>query len=213
MNTINFKKSALLIIDVQNDFCPGGSLAVSGGSEVVPAINSLSPLFPAVIATKDWHPADHVSFASNHPGKSPMETVTAEKIEQILWPDHCIQNTPGAELHADLDLAPVDMVLHKGTSPSLDSYSAFFENDKKTVTGLCGYLTGLDIRRVFLAGLAEDVCVFASAMDAVSLGFEVFIIADAVRGVDVPGGTLQSARKTMAEAGIAYRNSADLTGA
>lgn len=202
---------ALIIVDVQNDFCPGGNLAVPDGHRVVPVINALSSRFALVAATKDWHPPDHVSLVSNHPGSEPMRTKEIDGNEQILWPDHCVQNTKGAELHPDLDLSKVHCILHKGHKQKLDSYSAFFENDHTTPTGLSFYLQGLGVREVYLTGLAEDVCVYATAKDARKLGFRVFIIADAVRGVDIPKGGLEEARKVMKGMGITYIGSDDVS--
>ncbi len=203
-------KATLLIIDVQNDFCPGGSLAVPEGDQVIPVINRLAGLFPHVVATKDWHPADHVSFASAHPGKEPQDTVEHGGIHQVLWPDHCVKGSKGAEFHPDLDVTPLNLVLHKGSKTHLDSYSAFFENDKKTATGLESYLRGLGFSRVFVVGLAEDVCVFFSAMDARKLGFETTVIADATRGVDLPEGSVDTARGEMEQAGVTFVTSKDL---
>jgi nicotinamidase/pyrazinamidase len=198
------KQSALIIVDVQNDFCPGGSLAVPEGDQVVPVINRLSGIFPLVAATKDWHPKDHISFASNHEDREPFETMELYGETQIMWPDHCIKSTEGAELHGDLDLTGVHCILHKGYRTELDSYSVFFENDKTTPTGLSFFLQGLGIKKVYLTGLAEDVCVYASARDARRLDFETFIISEAVRGVDTPEGSLEEARKDMQGRGVIY---------
>jgi nicotinamidase/pyrazinamidase len=202
--------NALLIVDVQNDFCPGGNLAVSGGDEVVPVINSIAGKFPLAVATKDWHPAGHISLLSSHPGRQAMETVEINGIEQTIWPDHCVQNTEGARLHPGLDLSGVHCILHKGYKSGLDSYSAFFENDHSTPTGLSFYLRGLGVRDVYVSGLAEDVCVFATAMDAEKLGFAVYVVADAVRGVDIPEGSADHARKRMKERGVLYISVGDI---
>ncbi len=202
--------SVLLIVDVQNDFCPGGSLAVEYGDTIIPRINSLMHRFPLVVATKDWHPAGHVSFADSHPGSKPGDTVTHDGVEQQLWPSHCVQGTAGADFHADLDRKPLNLVLHKGTSVNLDSYSAFFENDHKTPTGLEGYLKTLGVSKVYIAGLAEDVCVRFSAEDAVACGFESFVIADCTRGVDIPKGSVQTARRSMQGKNVGYIQSTDL---
>ncbi len=191
------KHEGLIIVDLQNDFCPGGSLAVEGGDEIVGVINSIAPSFPVVVATKDWHPAGHVSFASSHTGKQPFESVSVSYGEQVLWPDHCVQGSPGAEFHPALDLKPVNLVLHKGTRLDLDSYSAFFENDHATPTGLDGYLRGLGIRHIVVCGIATDVCVFFSVTDALRLGYEVSVVQDAVRGVDQPEGSVSRALDTM----------------
>ncbi len=203
-------KKALLVVDVQNDFCPGGNLAVPGGDEVVPVINGISGKFPLAVATKDWHPAGHISLLSSHPGRQAMETVEINGIQQTIWPDHCVQNSEGARLHPDLDLTGVHCILHKGYKSGLDSYSAFFENDHDTPTGLSFYLQGLGVRDIYVSGLAENVCVFATAVDAVKLGFTVYVVADAVRGVDIPPGSVDQARKRMKEQGIRYIFSGDI---
>ncbi len=204
MSNTPVNSRALIVVDVQNDFCPGGSLPVSEGDRIVPVINRLMPLFSLVVATKDWHPAGHVSFASHHPGCKPMDTVSASGITQILWPDHCVQATSGADLHPDLDTRFINLILHKGTRPDLDSYSAFFENDHITSTGLDAYLKALGFAEVYLCGLAEDVCVFYSAMDAQRLGFRTSVISDAVRGVDIPAGSCDRARGEMQKYGISF---------
>jgi len=192
----------LLVIDVQNDFCPGGSLAVEEGDQVVPVINRLMPLFNRVVATQDWHPKDHVSFASSHPGKKVLDVVDADGIEQVLWPDHCVQGTRGAELSPRLEVGRIELVLRKGLHRGLDSYSAFFENDHKTDTGLRYYLSGLGAREILVCGLATDYCVRASALDARGLGFEVTVIRDACRGVDFPTGSVEKAFSEMKAAGV-----------
>ena len=179
----------LLIIDVQRDFCPGGRLAVPGGDAVVPAINRLIPHFNHVILTQDWHPANHTSFASSHPGKQPFEQTDVEYGSQTLWPDHCVQGTPGAEFHPDLDITSAELILRKGFRPAIDSYSAFLENDKQTTTGLAGYLRERGFRRIFLAGLAYDYCVRYSAIDAISAGFEAIVISDACRAIGLVAET------------------------
>jgi nicotinamidase/pyrazinamidase len=202
--------TALLIIDVQNDFCPGGNLAVEEGDRIIPTINAIAGRFPMVVATKDWHPQGHISFASRHPGKNVQDTVETPDGNQILWPDHCVQGTPGAEFHPDLDLRPVNLVLHKGSKPDLDSYSAFFENDKNTETGLRSLLQGLGFERVVVCGLAADVCVYFSAVDAKSVGFETAVVWDATRGVDIPAGSVDSARRDMESRGISFIESSEL---
>lgn len=204
------KDSALIIIDVQNDFCPGGSLAVKNGDTVVPVINAISKDFPLVVATQDWHPEGHVSFASSHTGKTPGDTVSLGKEVQLLWPDHCVQGSRGADFHPGLDLRPVQFIVRKGTSLRMDSYSAFFENDKKTSTGLEFLLKGLGIRAVYLLGLATDYCVFYSAMDAVSLGFATCLLIDGCRGVDIPEGNIDAALVAMRNRGIAVIRSEDV---
>lgn len=199
---------ALILIDVQNDFCPGGSLAVESGDEILPAINLLSARFSRVIATQDWHPAGHISFASAHEGRKPFETLRIETGEQVLWPDHCLQGSPGAELHPGLDQKPIDLILRKGTSPRLDSYSAFFENDHTTPTGLEHYLRGLHIDTLYFCGLATDVCVYASVMDALKLGFSCAIVVDAMKGVS--GADSERAVLEMVRGGAGRTTSGEL---
>jgi len=178
---------ALIVVDVQNDFCPGGALAINDGDAVVPVINRLARGFKHVIITQDWHPAGHMSFASQHPGKKPYEKFMSSYGPQELWPDHCVQNTPGAAFHRDLDIPHAELVLRKGTDRAIDSYSAFIENDQNTRTGLAAYLRERGIRRLFLAGLAYDFCVLYSAADGRREGFVCDVIADACRAVDVNG--------------------------
>ncbi len=201
----------LLVVDVQNDFCPGGSLAVEEGDQVVPVINGLMPLFDRVVATQDWHPKDHVSFATSHPGRKVLDVVDADGIEQVLWPDHCVQGTRGAELFPLLSAGRIELVLRKGLRRRLDSYSAFFENDHTTDTGLRYYLTGLGAREIYLCGLATDYCVRSSALDARKLGFDVSVIRDACRGVDFPAGSVERAYKDMDAAGVRLISSADVS--
>ena len=179
--------SALIVIDVQKDFCPKGALAVPGGDAVVAPINAMMADFGAVIVTQDWHPADHSSFASQHPGHAPMTMIDMPYGAQVLWPDHCIQGSDGAAFHPDLDLAPADLVLRKGFRRAVDSYSAFFENDHTTPTGLDGYLRDRDIRDLTLVGLALDFCVAYSALDAAKLGYRVSVVTAACRGIDLDG--------------------------
>jgi len=200
----------LLVIDVQNDFCPGGSLAVEEGDAVVPVINRIMPLFSRVVATQDWHPEGHVSFASRHPGRKPLDMIDAAGVRQVLWPDHCVQGTRGAELHPRLDARRIALVLRKGFRPGLDSYSAFFENDGTTDTGLRYWLKGLRVREVCLCGLATDYCVHASALDARRLGFRVTLVRDACRGVDSPKGSLAEALAAMEKAGVRIAESSAL---
>jgi nicotinamidase/pyrazinamidase len=192
---------ALLVIDVQNDFCPGGALAVPGGDEVVAVINGLMPHYDAVIFTQDWHPPGHASFASSHPGKAPFEMVELSYGPQVLWPDHCVQGTRGAEFHPDLDTRPAQAIIRKGFRPKVDSYSAFFENDHATPTGLEGYLRSRGIDEVHLSGLATDFCVGFSALDAVRCGFPATVIEDACRAIDLDG-SLADMRRRWAEAGV-----------
>ncbi len=191
---------ALIIIDVQNDFCPDGALAVPEGDQIVAGINALMDDFPAVILTQDWHPADHSSFASRHEGKSPMDLIEMPYGPQVLWPDHCIQGSKGAEFHDDLDVDRADLIIRKGYNRAIDSYSAFFENDQTTATGLEGYLKSRGITQLTMVGLATDFCVNFSAVDAARLGFAVEVRLDLCRAIDFDG-SLDAARDGMAEAG------------
>lgn len=177
--------SVLLAVDLQNDFCPGGALAVPGGDQVIPVIQRIAPLFQHIVLTQDWHSPHHQSFASRHPGKQPYEKVKVSYGSQTLWPDHCIQGTPGAALHPFVDLPQAELILRKGFRPEVDSYSVFFENDRTTHTGLAGYLGERQLSRVFLCGLAYDFCVGYSALDARRLGMEVVVIKDACRAIDL----------------------------
>jgi nicotinamidase/pyrazinamidase len=200
----------LLIVDVQNDFCPGGALAVTEGDAVVPVINRIMPLFARAVATQDWHPKGHVSFASSHPGKKPLDVVDAEGIRQVLWPDHCVQDTLGAQLHPGLQGGRIELVVRKGLRQRLDSYSAFFENDHVSDTGLRFYLRGMRAREIFICGLATDYCVLATAMDARKLGLQVTLVRDACRGVDFPAGSVSQALASMQEAGVRLVESTSL---
>jgi nicotinamidase/pyrazinamidase len=200
---------ALLVIDVQNDFCPGGALAVAQGDQIVPLVNRLARHFRHVVLTQDWHPRGHVSFASSHPGRKPYETITLPYGEQVLWPDHCVPGTPGAEFHPALDTRPASLIVRKGHDPAIDSYSALYENDHRTSTGLAGYLRERGLRRLFLAGLATDFCVQYSALDARREGFDVHVIEDAVRGIDLQG-SLARAWQAMEAAGVRRLREADL---
>lgn len=202
--------NAFVVIDVQNDFCPGGALAVNEGDIIVPVINSIMDRFYRVVATQDWHPENQVSFASNHKGKNEFDEIPLDGILQTLWPVHCVAGTDGASFHPDLETEKFDLILRKGTNPEIDSYSAFLENDRKTKTGLEGYLKSLDIRNLFLCGLATDFCVFYSAMDAVNLGFETFVILDACRGIDMPENNIEQAIDKMKESGIEIISTAGL---
>ncbi len=192
---------ALIIVDMQNDFCPGGALPVPDGDKIIPVINGITGSFDAVVATQDWHPLDHRSFAKNA-GRKPYETVEVNGIAQTLWPVHCVQGTFGAEFAAGLNLTDADMILRKGTNPDIDSYSAFLENDRKTETGLRYYLKGLRVDEVYLCGLAGDYCVYYSALDARAFGFVTYVIRDATRCVDVPCGAMQRAIDDMTDKGI-----------
>ncbi len=191
---------ALLVIDVQNDFCPGGALAVAGGDEILPGINALMAEYEAVILTQDWHPAGHSSFASSHDA-APMSLTEMPYGPQVLWPDHCIQGSLGAQFHADLTVARADLIIRKGYNPAIDSYSAFFENDKTTPTGLEGYLRTRGITQLTLVGLATDFCVNYSAVDAARLGFAVTVRQDLCRAIDFDG-SLAAAQDGMAAAGV-----------
>ena len=191
----------LIVVDIQNDFCPGGSLAVPQGDEVVPLINELAPRFRHVVLTQDWHAPDHLSFASAHPGKRPYETIVLPYGEQILWPDHCVRKTEGAEFHRDLRVPNASLVLRKGIHREIDSYSTFYENDRITPTGLVGYLRERNVDRVFIAGLALDFCVRYSAEDAVRHRFAVVVIEDACRGIDVDG-SMAATRASFESLGI-----------
>ncbi len=197
---------ALLVIDVQNGFCAGGALEVPGGDEIVPLINRIAKRFAHVALTQDWHPAGHRSFASAHPGRKPFETIELACGSQVLWPDHCIQASPSAEFHPCLDIPHAELVLRKGFHPDIDSYSAFFENDRTTPTGLGGYLRERGFNRVFLAGLALDFCVRYSAEDAARSGFAAVILEDACRAIDM-NGSLEAAQKSFVSAGIASATS------
>ena len=193
--------AALIVVDVQNDFCPSGALAVAGGDQVVPVINAMMPDYGACVFTQDWHPANHASFASQHAGKAPLELIEASYGPQVLWPDHCVQGTTGADFHADLNTDAADLIIRKGFRQAIDSYSAFFENDQTTPTGLEGYLRTRDVTTVMLTGLATDYCVFYSAMDALKLGFQVQLSLAACRGIDL-NGSLDNAMADMRAAGV-----------
>jgi nicotinamidase/pyrazinamidase len=193
--------NALLVIDVQNDFCPGGALAVPDGDAVVPVINQLTDRFGHVLQTQDWHPEGHQSFASSHPNHNPYDTITVDYGEQVLWPDHCVQGTDGAAFHPDLNTTPTELVVRKGFRPEIDSYSAFYENDGTTPTGLAGYLRERSIDTLYLCGLATDFCVKWSALDGRKEGFDVFVVEEATRGID-QDGSLDAAWKEMNEAGV-----------
>jgi len=224
---MDITKTLLLEIDVQNDFCPayakgsGGALAVPDGSAVVKPLNALAAALAGaggfVAATQDWHPAGHISFASSHPGKKAGDVINIAGQDghagyaQGLWPDHCVQGGWGADFHAELDLKPARLIVRKGFRKGLDSYSAFFENDRKTATGLEGWIRRLGIETVIIGGLAADYCVFFSAMDSKKLGFDTIIIDDGVRGVGLPAGSVEKAVAQMRASGIAFAASADLS--
>jgi nicotinamidase/pyrazinamidase len=194
--------TALVVIDVQNDFIPGGQLAVPGGDEIVPLINRLGRSFRQVILAQDWHPAGHASFASSHPDKQPFDLIQLPYGEQKLWPDHCIQGTQGAALHPALDLPHVQLIIRKGCNPDIDSYSAFMEADRQTPTGLTGYLKERGIDTVYMVGLALDFCVMFSALDARAAGFNALVVLDACRGIDIDG-SMEAAIRRMQQAGVA----------
>ena len=179
--------NALLLIDIQNDFMPGGRLAVPDGDAILPLVNALQPQFDLVVASQDWHPAGHRSFASSHPGYAAYDEITWQGLPQMLWPDHCVQATPGADLHPTLDTRRVEAIFRKGTDPDIDSYSAFFDNGHRKTTGLAAYLRGRGVTRVYLAGLAADYCVYFSAKDALAEGFETMVLAEATRAISVEG--------------------------
>ncbi len=193
---------ALILVDIQRDFCPGGALAVTGGDEVVPLANRAALGFPLVVATQDWHPRGHESFASSHPGNSVGERIDLHGLPQVLWPDHCVQGSEGAELHPDLDQGPLDVIFRKGTDPRLDSYSAFFDNGKRKSTGLGGFLRGKDVSDVYIMGLATDYCVRATALDAVALEFRTHLLRDGCRAVDLEPGDEARAVALMDGVGV-----------
>ena len=201
----------LIVVDVQNDFCPSGALAVPGGGEVATIASRLGSRFANVVLTQDWHSEGHLSFASSHQGKSPYETIDMPYGPQVLWPDHCVQGTDGAAFHADLDIPHAAKIIQKGFRPEIDSYSAFFDNDRQTPTELSEFLRGRGWSRVFLCGLATDFCVHYSALDARAEGFETAVIIDACRAIDLDG-SLGAAMAAMDEAGVAVMSSAELSG-
>jgi len=201
----------LVVVDMQYDFLPGGSLAVAGGDEIVPLVNALAKKFTHVVLTQDWHPADHVSFASQHQGKAPFETIDLDYGSQVLWPDHCVWHTHGAELSGDLDIPQAQLILRKGYNRDIDSYSGFQEADRQTLTGLAGYLNERDLGRLYIVGLATDFCVAWTALDGAAGGFDVTVIEDATRPID-NNGSLQQAWTDMAEAGITRLMSREILG-
>ena len=209
--TINHDTDALVVIDVQNDFCPGGALEVPNGDEVVAPINGLMELFRHVLLTQDWHPIDHISFASMHEGRNPFELIQVDYGPQVLWPNHCVQGTSGAEFHAGLNVDSAELVIRKGYRQTIDSYSALFENDRSTSTGLAGYLRDRGFERLFMAGLATDYCVAYSALDGRREGFEIVVIDDACRGIDLEG-SVEAAWQQMTDAGVERIDSRELAG-
>jgi nicotinamidase/pyrazinamidase len=200
----------LLIIDVQNDFCPGGALAVADGDAVVPIVNRLAERFAHVALTQDWHPSGHSSFATSHPGSAPFETISMPYGRQTLWPDHCVQGTQGAAFHPQLATQRAEFLIRKGFRREIDSYSAFYENDRRTPTGLAGYLRERGLQRIFLAGLATDFCVHYSAVDARRLGFEAVVVEPGCRAIDL-AGSLDAAWSAMAAAGVQRVNDLSAT--
>lgn len=219
MNKIKFEKDlkidkndALIVVDMQYDFIPGGSLPVEEGDVIIDGINQISELFKkhkaTIILTQDWHPQNHASFASTHPGKNPGDEFTSENgaIGPVLWPDHCVQNTKGAEFHYDLKIDLADKVIRKGTNHTVDSYSGFLENDKKTETGMRDYLDSKKIQRIFICGLALDYCCYYTAMDGFEFGYEVYLLVELTRGIDLPKGSVRNALETMSKTGIKFVN-------
>ncbi len=202
-------QAALLVIDVQNDFCPGGALAVPDGGAIIPLINRLAAKFATVVLTQDWHPPAHISFAASHPGKQPFQTIALPYGEQVLWPTHCVQTTPGAALHPDLAIPHAGLILRKGLHPNIDSYSAFLEADRTTKTGLDGYFSSRGITELYLCGLATDYCVAWSAEDARRFGFKTTVIEDACRAIDL-NASLAAAWSRLQAAGVTRAHSAAL---
>ena len=200
---------ALLIVDVQNDFCPGGALEVPKGDEIIPVINKLSESFDHVIQTQDWHPAGHSSFASSHADKEPYDTIEMPYGKQVLWPDHCVQGSQGAEFHPELNTTQSELIIRKGFRKDIDSYSAFYENDNSTKTGLTGYLNERGIDSLYVVGLATDFCVKWSVIDGCKEGFDIAVVEDAVAGIDIDGSVNQ-AWKEMEEAGATVISSQEL---
>lgn len=203
-------KKALILVDLQNDFCEGGSLAVAGGSKVIPLANRLQPHFDIVVASQDWHPANHVSFAMNHEHAAVGDVILVDDIPQVLWPHHCEQNTNGAAFHASLNLTRINKIIHKGSDSNIDSYSAFFDNERLRSTGLSDYLLSENVDEVFIMGLATDYCVKYTALDAAQLGFTVNVILDGCRGVELKDGDIEGACEEMLSAGVNLINSAEI---
>jgi nicotinamidase/pyrazinamidase len=201
---------ALIIVDVQNEFCPGGALEVPRGDQVIPVINNLIERFDNIVQTQDWHPRGHWSFASSYQGKEPFDTTTLEYGEQVLWPDHCVQGEKGSEFHPGLNTTPTQLVIRKGFRKSIDSYSAFYENDFKTKTGLTGYLRDRNIDTLYVTGLATDFCVKWSVLDGLKEGFQVNVVDDAIRGIDI-NGSVDQAVKEMKDAGATFVHSGEVS--
>lgn len=204
---------ALILVDIQNDFCPGGALAVQEGDRIVPLVNRLAPRFDLVVATQDWHPAGHGSFASSHPGAAPGTLGELAGLPQVFWPDHCVQGSPGAAFHPELDLRPVEAIFRKGTDPAIDSYSGFFDNGHRKSTGLAGYLKEKGVDEVTVVGLATDYCVKFTALDAAKQGFRTTVVEDACRGVELQPGDVAKAFEEMRAAGVRVVRSDALLGA
>jgi len=202
--------NALILVDIQNDFCPGGALAVPEGDRVVAAANLIAPKFDMVVATQDWHPADHGSFASAHEGKKPGDVIELAGLQQILWPDHCVQNTAGAEFHPELKTSRIKKTFRNGTDKNVDCYSGFFDNARRSSTGLDAYLKDNGVDRVYICGLATDYCVKFTALDAAELGFETHLVEDACRGVNLKAGDVGRALEEMRAAGVKIISSWDL---
>ena len=196
-------KKALLVIDVQNDFCPAGALEVAGGNEIIPYINKEMTKYECVVLTQDWHPKGHSSFATSHEGKNPLELIKMPYGDQVLWPDHCVQGSKGAEFHPELNIEQANAIIRKGSDPRIDSYSAFFENDRKTPTGLDGYFKSLEIANINLVGLATDFCVNYSAQDAANLGYKVSVLEKMCRAIDL-NGSLAAAKSEMQDCGVEF---------
>ena len=192
-----------MVIDVQNDFCPAGALEVAGGNEIIPYINEEMVKYDCVVLTQDWHPKGHSSFATSHEGKNPLELIKMPYGDQVLWPDHCVQGSKGAEFHPDLNIEQANAIIRKGSNPFIDSYSAFFENDRKTPTGLDGYLKSLEIEKINLVGLATDFCVNYSAQDAANLGYKVSVLEKMCRAIDL-NGSLAAAKSEMQDCGVEF---------
>lgn len=203
-------RSALVLVDIQNDFIPGGALPATDGEKVVPIANRLQSHFDVVVATQDWHPEDHLSFASNHPGKSPGQMIELSGLDQVLWPDHCVQGSKGAEFHPDLSTDRLDQVIRKGEDPQIDSYSGFFDNGHLKATGLEKYLRSRDVEKVYVCGLATDYCVKYTALDSAGLGFDTTVITDACRGVELAPGDIDRALEEMKRAGVKLTTSDEL---
>jgi nicotinamidase/pyrazinamidase len=204
------KHDALIIVDMQYDFMPSGALPVLDGDQIIEGINKISKKFKdsnaKVVLTQDWHPKDHLSFASNHPGKNPGDEYQTESIGPVLWPDHCVQGSNGAEIHREVQIVYANAIIRKGYNPKIDSYSAFIENDKKSETGLAGYLKSLNIKRIFICGLALDYCCYFTAIDGLNFGFETYFLANLTKGIDTPPGNISRSLKNMQIKGVKFVN-------